>query len=141
MTLPPLPVSTSTALLYGIVAAAALIYLPFLLVAAGRAQVGFQAFETPRALVDKLPTYAQRATWAHQNAFEAFMLFTTAALMAYVTQVTSPSAAWAAIAFVAARTFYPVFYVVNFVPGRSLMFAIGSTSIFTLFALSLKQLG
>ncbi|MBM0740142.1 MAPEG family protein [Phormidium sp. CLA17] len=141
MTLPQLPISTPAALLYGIVAAAALIYLPFFLVAAGRVQVGFQAFETPRALVDKLPIYAQRATWAHQNAFEAFMLFTAAALMTYMTQVTSPSAAWAAIAFVIARTFYPLFYVLNFVPGRSLMFATGSFSIFTLFILSLKQLG
>ncbi|MEX0269791.1 MAPEG family protein [Leptolyngbyaceae cyanobacterium UHCC 1019] len=141
MTLPQLPISTPAALLYGIVAASALIYLPFLLVAYGRIQIGFQALETPRALVDKLPIYAQRATWAHQNAFEAFMLFTAAALMAYVTQVTSPNAAWAAIAFVIARTLYPVFYVLNFVPGRSLMFAIGSTSIFTLFVLSLKQLG
>lgn len=141
MTLPQLPISTPAALLYGIVAAAALVYLPFLLVAYGRTQIGFQALETPRALVDKLPIYAQRATWAHQNAFEALMLFTAAALMAYVTQVNSPSAAWAAIAFVIARTLYPVFYVLNFVPGRSLMFATGSFSIFTLFALSLKQLG
>lgn len=130
--------STPTTLLYCMAAAAALIYLPFLLVAYGRLQVGYDA-AAPRAAFDKLPAYAQRAGWAHQNAFESFMLFAAAALMAYVTQVDSPWASGAAIAYVIARCFYPMFYILNIPIGRSLMFGVGTSAIATLMALSLLQ--
>ncbi len=141
MTLPALPFTTPTILLASIVAAAVLIYVPFMWVAFGRIQLGFQALATPRAMTDQLSPTAQRATWAHQNAFETFSIFTAAALMAYVTQVQAPLAGWAAIAFVVARTLYPLFYIANIVPGRSLMFGLGSFSTAILFVLSLRQLG
>jgi uncharacterized MAPEG superfamily protein len=126
----------SVILLYCIVAAAALIYLPFLIVASGRVQVGYD-LSAPRAMFDKLPPYAQRATWAHQNSFEAFMIFTAAALMAYVTGQNSSLAVGAAIAFVIARSLYSVFYILDIPLARSLMFAIGSACSGTLFVLSL----
>lgn len=128
----------STLLLFGIVAAAVLIYLPFLWVAYGRVTVGYD-MASPRALFDQLPAYAQRATWAHQNSFESFALFTAAALMAYVTQVDSASAKIAVLAYVAARLFYSVFYILNIPILRSLMFAVGSTAIATLMIASLQQ--
>lgn len=137
MNLPALPVSTPLVLLYCIAIAAVLVYLPFLLVAYGRLQIGPQALATPRALVDKLPGFAQRASWAHQNAFETFTIFATAALMAYVTGVQSNIAGWAAIAFVVARSLYPVFYIANIPPARSLAFAVGTLSTATLFVQSL----
>ncbi|WP_414543145.1 MAPEG family protein [Nostoc sp. CCY0012] len=137
MTLLQIPVSHI--FLYSIAAAVVLIYLPFLLVAYGRLQIGYEALATPRAKFDKLPPYAQRATWAHQNSFEAFMLFATAALMAYVTGVTSSTAAVAAIAFVVARLLYSVFYILNIPLLRSLMFAIGSLGSATLIILSIIQ--
>ncbi|MCG6134369.1 MAG: MAPEG family protein [Nostoc sp. LLA-1] len=137
MTLLQIPVSNI--FLYSIAAAAVLIYLPFLLVAYGRLQIGYEALATPRAKFDKLPPYAQRATWAHQNSFEAFMLFATAALMAYVTGVTSSTAAVAAIAFVVARLLYSVFYILNIPLLRSLMFGIGSLGSATLIILSIIQ--
>jgi uncharacterized MAPEG superfamily protein len=40
-------------------------------------------------MFDRLLPYAQRATWAHQNAFEALTIFTPAAFMAYITGVES----------------------------------------------------
>jgi uncharacterized MAPEG superfamily protein len=126
----------SVILLYCIVAAAALIYLPFLVVASGRVQVGYD-LSAPRAMFDKLPPYAQRATWAHQNSFEAFMIFTAAALMAYVTGQNSSLAVGAAIAFVIARSLYSVFYILDIPLARSLMFAIGTACSATLFVLSL----
>lgn len=131
MTLP-----VSAILLDSIAAAAVLIYLPFLVVAYGRAQVGFD-MAAPRALFDKLPAYAQRATWAHQNSFETFMTFVAAALMAYVTGQNSSLAAGAAIAFVIARFFHSVFYILNVPIARSLMFGIGTLSTTTLIVLSL----
>lgn len=136
LSLPSLPVSTPTLLLYAIAAAAALIYLPFLVVGYGRLQVGYD-MASPRALFDKLPNYAKRATWAHENAFESFVLFTAAALMAFVTGQQSSLAGWAAIAYVTARLLYPAFYILNVPIGRSLMFLTGSLSIATLIGLSL----
>lgn len=129
----------SNIFLYCIAAAAILIYLPFLLVAYARVQIGYEALATPRAMLEKLPPYAQRATWAHQNSFEAFILFATAALMAYVTGVTSSTSVIAAIAFVVARLLYSVFYILNIPLLRSLMFGIGSLGSATLIILSIIQ--
>ena len=124
--------------LYSIVGAAILIYLPYLLVAFARVQVGYD-LSAPRAMFDKLPPYAQRATWAHENSFEAFMVFAAAALMAYVTGVNSPQGVNAAIAFLIARLLYSIFYIANIPLLRSLMFGIASFSSGTLFFLSLMQ--
>ncbi len=138
--MPPTP----TVLLYCIVADALLVYFPFLVVAYGRVNTSrqmespLQMFAAPRALTDKLPKFAQRATWAHQNSFEAFILFSAAALMAYVTGVDSTAALIAAIAHVVARALYPVFYILDVAPLRSLMFGVGSLGTFTLFILSLR---
>jgi uncharacterized MAPEG superfamily protein len=129
-------VQGSVILLYCIVAAAVLIYLPFLVVGYARVKVGYD-LNSPRAMFDKLPPYAQRATWAHQNSFEAFPIFAAAALMAYVTGQNSSLAVGAAIAFLIARSLYSVFYILNIPLGRSLMFAIGTTCSGTLFVLSL----
>ncbi|MBW4594309.1 MAG: MAPEG family protein [Brasilonema angustatum HA4187-MV1] len=127
-----------TIFLYSIAAAAALIYLPFLVVAYARVRVGYD-LSTPRAMFDKLPPYAQRATWAHQNSYEAFMIFSAAALMAYVTGVFSTLAVGAAIAFLVARLLYSVFYILNIPVLRSLMFGIGSLGSATLIVMSIIQ--
>jgi len=127
-----------TIFLYSIAAAAVLIYLPFLVVAYARLRGGYDQ-SAPRAMFDKLPPYAQRATWAHQNSFEGFMIFAAAALMAYVTGVNSPIAVVAAIAFVVARLLYSIFYILNIPLLRSLMFAVGSLSWGTLMYLSIIQ--
>ena len=126
-------------LIGGIIAAAIVVYVPFFWVAYGRAQLGWQAIATPRAMVDKLPAYAQRATWAHQNAFESFVLFTAAALMAYVTEADGMWVAGAAIAHPIARLLYPAFYIADIPVGRSLMFGIGSLSTAILMGASLMQ--
>ena len=126
-------------LLYSIVGAAILIYVPFLLVAYARVQVGYD-LAAPRTMFDKLPPYAQRAAWAHENAFEAFIIFAAAALMAYVTGVDSTIAPGAAITFLGARLLYTVFYIANIPLARSLMFGIGSLCSYTLFGLSLMTI-
>ncbi|BAY46778.1 hypothetical protein SAMD00079811_43910 [Scytonema sp. HK-05] len=124
--------------LYSIAAAVVLIYLPFLVVSYARARVGYD-MSAPRAMFDKLPPYAQRATWAHQNSFEAFMIFAAAALMAYVTGVNSPLAIGAVIAFLVARLLYSIFYILNIPVLRSLMFVVGSLGYAALIVLSIIQ--
>ncbi len=131
-----LGLSVSVILLDCIAAAAALVYAPFLVVALARLQLGYDQ-AAPRAMFDKLPPYAQRATWAHQNSFETFLLFSAAALMAFVTGVNSEAAGLAAIAFPISRLLFSVFYILNVPLGRSLMFAIGSSCTVSLFYFSL----
>ncbi|MEC4984241.1 MAG: MAPEG family protein [Oscillatoria sp. PMC 1076.18] len=126
--------------LYAIAGAAFLVYFPFFVVAYARFQGGYEYLATPRAMLDKLPDYAQRATWAHQNSFEALIIFTAAALMAYVTGVDSSIGFGAVVAFLVARLLYSVFYIANIPLGRSLMFGIGSLSSITLIVLSLLNL-
>ncbi|BAU15204.1 hypothetical protein LEP3755_57610 [Leptolyngbya sp. NIES-3755] len=126
-------------LLISIAVAVVWIYLPFLVVGYARVQMGYtkEMQSAPRAFFDQLPDYGKRATWAHQNALEAFPIFAAAALMAYVTNQTSEIAGWAAILWIVARFLFPVFYILNIPILRSMMFAIGSLCSFTLIGLSL----
>ena len=134
-----LPLSVAALLLYSIAGAALLVYVPFFVVAYGRLQSGYDQ-RAPRAIFEKLPAYAQRATWAHQNSFESFMLFAAAALMAYVTQQDSIWVAGAAIAYLMARLLFSVFYILDIPLARSLMFGIGTLCIATLMGTSLTSL-
>ena len=127
--------SVNAVLLYSIFGAVILTYAPFLVVGWARFQIGYDQ-SAPRAMFDQLPDYAKRATWAHQNCFEALTIYSAAALMAYVTGVESNWALWAAIAFLISRLFYSVFYILNIPLLRSLMFAVGSISGYVLFGLS-----
>ncbi len=131
-----LELSPSSIFLDCIVLGAILVYAPFLVVAYGRVKVGYD-LGAPRALFEKLPDYAKRATWAHQNSFETFILFATASFMAYLTEQDSVLAIGASVAFVIGRFFYSIFYILNVPIGRSLMFAISSSGTAILFVLSL----
>ena len=125
-------------LLYCVLIGALLIYVPYVVVAAARFKVGFDP-SAPRAAFDKLPPYGQRATWAHENCFEAFILFAPAVIMAYVTGQDSVLALGAAIVHLIARFLFILFYILN-VPGlRSMMFGIGGLGTFTLFFLSCRS--
>jgi len=115
-------------LLYAIAGALALIYFPYLFVAFGRFQVGYD-MSAPRALFDKLPPYAQRATWAHQNSFEGFGLFAAAALMVYVTQSSTAQTGLFALAYLGCRLGFSIFYIANVPILRSLMWAGSMTCI------------
>lgn len=133
-----LQIHSSAVFLYCIAAAVVLVYLPFVLVGYARVQVGYD-IAAPRTMFDKLPPYAQRAFWAHQNSFEAIAIFAPAALMAYVTGVNSSLGVGSAIAFVVVRFLYSVFYIANIPLARSLMFAIASLCSGTLIVLSILQ--
>lgn len=124
-------------LLLSIPLAAVLVYVPFFVVGYARLKVGYDQ-SAPRAMLDKLPPYAQRATWAHENAFESMILFAPAALMAYVTQLQSSAALAAAVVYLVARSLYPVFYIADVPILRSLMFGLANLGTFTLYVLSCR---
>lgn len=125
-------VSANNLLLCSIVVAAALIYLPYLAVAIGRFQVGYD-MGAPRGMFDKLPEYAQRATWAHQNAWESFSLYAPAALMGYVVGLSAEQFLATVLLYLGARVTYALFYILNVPILRSLSWAISIASIFTLY--------
>ncbi|MEL7071929.1 MAG: MAPEG family protein [Cyanobacteria bacterium J06581_3] len=128
-------VSPANILLCSIVAAAGLIYLPYLAVAFGRFQVGYE-MGAPRGMFDKLPEYAQRATWAHENSWESFALYAPAALMAFVTNLPAEQVAGSALIYLAARVSYSLFYILNAPILRSLSWAISISSIVSLYVAS-----
>ena len=134
------PTSHAPALyLYCIAIAALLIYVPPFAVAAwGRLQVGYD-LEAPRTMTSKVPPYAQRATWAHENSFEAFTIFAAAALMAYVTRVESPVGTAAAVAFPVVRFLFSIFYIVNLPLARGSMYLVGTACSATLMILSILR--
>lgn len=132
--------SDSLILLLAIAVAAILIYLPYLWVGYARFQVGYD-LAAPRAMFDRLPAYAQRATWAHQNSFETFLPFAAAAFMAYVTEVSSSTTSSAAVVFLTARVFYCACYIFNLPLLRSASFIVGSIATLVLFSLSLQGAG
>ncbi|MEL6937990.1 MAG: MAPEG family protein [Cyanobacteria bacterium J06598_1] len=125
-------VSPANLLLCSIVAAAALIYFPYLAVAAGRFQVGYE-MGAPRGMFDKLPDYAQRATWAHENAWESFALYAPAALMAFVVGLPPEQVIGGVTTYLVARVTYALFYILNVPILRSLSWAISISSIVGLY--------
>jgi uncharacterized MAPEG superfamily protein len=125
-------------LLLSIPLAAVLVYVPFFAVGYARLKVGYDQ-SAPRAMLAKLPPYAQRATWAHENAFESMILFAPAALMAYITQQQSTVALGAAVVYLVARALYPVFYIANVPALRSLMFGLANLGTITLYVLSCRS--
>ena len=130
-------VSAANVLLCSVAIAAILIYLPYLIVGLGRFQVGYD-MGAPRSLFDKLPDYAQRATWAHQNSFESFALYAPAALMAFFVGLSAELVLTSAVMYLISRVTYSLFYILNVPILRSLSWAISMSSIFSLFFNSCK---
>ncbi|WP_031294282.1 MAPEG family protein [Leptolyngbya sp. Heron Island J] len=132
--------------LYSLPIAAFLIYVPYMVVATERVKLSqsmdnpMAMFAQPRFYTDKLPDYARRANCAHQNSFESFILYAPAAVLAYITGQETKTALVAVVAYLVARLLFSVFYILNVAPLRSLMFGIGSFSIFSLYFMSCKTI-
>ena len=59
---------------------------------AARSQADFSMADlaAPRAMFERLPAWGRRASWAHQNCFEAFTLHAPACLLALIAGVSAP---------------------------------------------------
>lgn len=64
----------------------------------------------PRSQQAQLTGFGARAVAAHQNSFEAFILFAVGVLMAHTTQTQGYLIDWLAIIFVIARVVYLACY-------------------------------
>lgn len=130
------PVAPQGMLLYGVVIAAALVYVPYGVVAYGRLTSGFD-YHAPRAMFDRLPNYAKRASWAHQNSFEVFMLFGAAALMVFVTGTASSQTTGYVLLFLASRVGFTLFYILDLPFLRSPCWVVSMVTVACLMATSL----
>eukprot|EP00741_Cyanophora_paradoxa_P006948 tig00001065_g6722.t1 len=120
--------------LYAMAIASALVYFPFLFTALARVFApGGYDLSAPRAMFSRLPGWAQRATWAHQNAMECLPPFLAAATIAYIQGDHSAVANWCASMYCFARALYPVFYMNDSPVLRSAAFALGQYCTIVLF--------
>ncbi|CAI8151869.1 MAG: Uncharacterised protein [Synechococcus sp. CC9902] len=98
----------------------------------------------PRAMFERYPAWGKRASWAHQNSFEAFTLHAPAALLALMAVMNGASlpssAAIAAFAQPALRLAYIAAYVGNVPPARGLCWASGLVCTGILYSEGLKAL-
>lgn len=112
------------------------VFLPFVakipLAIAMKQQGGYDNHH-PRTQQAGLTGFGARALAAHQNAFEAIIIFTPAVLVAIITQQIDQTVQWAAIAFVGARLCFNLFYLINQGLLRSTSWIIGTICSFYIF--------
>jgi uncharacterized MAPEG superfamily protein len=84
----------------------------------------------PRDQQARLTGFGARALAAHQNAFEALLMFAVAAITALATNNVTPEVEMAAMVFVVARVLYNICYLVNQDILRSITWLVGIVSSF-----------
>ena len=94
----------------------------------------------PRAKIERMPAWGKRASWAHQNSFEAFTLHAPACLLCLIAAVNSPIAMAVALAHPALRLIYIAAYVGNIPPLRGICWAAGLTCSGILYLEGLKAI-
>ncbi|MGE7960223.1 MAPEG family protein [Pseudomonas sp. NPDC089530] len=104
---------------------ALLIYVARMPVAKAMQEQGGYNNHLPRQQQAQLTGFGARAVAAHQNSFEAFMLFAVGVLMAHVTQTQGWLIDTLAIVFVIARVIYLLCYWADLAWQRSLIWFIG----------------
>jgi|TARA_B100001741_G_C16345249_1_gene501429 uncharacterized MAPEG superfamily protein len=114
---------------WSLVLAGAVVIVSIIPLGAARSQADFTMADmaAPRAMFDRLPAWGQRASWAHQNSFEAFSLHAPAAILSLVAACeTGPLpglAIAAALLQPGLRLLYIGAYVGNIPPLRGLCWA------------------
>lgn len=104
---------------------ALLIYVARTPVARAMKEQGGYDNHLPRQQQARLTGFGARAVAAHQNSFEAFMLFAAGVLMAHTTQTQGYLIDWLAIVFVIARVIFLGCYWADLAWQRSLAWFVG----------------
>ncbi len=105
--------------------AALLIYVARVPVARAMKEQGGYNNHQPRAQQAQLTGLGARAVAAHQNCFEAFMLFAVGVLMAHTTQTQGWVIDLLAIIFIISRILYLPLYWYDKPSPRSLVWMVG----------------
>jgi uncharacterized MAPEG superfamily protein len=91
----------------------------------------------PRDQVATITGWPRRAHAAHMNGFEGFAPFAAAVLVAHVAGADAGWAAMSSVLFVIARALYVAFYIANLDKLRTLVWIVGFSATWALFALPL----
>ena len=108
---------------------AIVIFLPFLMsYTAGYFK--FKSFghydnNNPRIQAAQLEGIGARAFAAHQNSWEAVIMFAPVVIMAHLAGANAEQSATAAVGFVIARLVYMLVYIADLALIRSLVFTVG----------------
>lgn len=92
--------------------------------AMGKEQGGYNN-SAPREQQKKLSGFGARARAAHENSFEALIMFTPGALAVIATNSIGTTAEYVAMAFIAARVAYLFAYLYDIPLLRSIFWAVG----------------
>lgn len=111
---------------------AVLIYVARVPVAKAMKEQGGYNNYLPRVQQAQLTGFGARALSAHQNSFEAFLLFAVGVLMAHTTQTAGWLVDWLAIIFVITRVIYLLCYWTDLAWQRSLVWFVGLVCSFLL---------
>lgn len=91
----------------------------------------------PRLQQHRLTGFGARALAAHQNSFEALLIFGLGALSVMIMRRVTPTVDILAITFVISRFVYHVAYLMNLSSLRSLVWFVGFLSSMSMLALSI----
>ncbi|MVW89404.1 MAPEG family protein [Pseudomonas sp. PB101] len=108
-----------------VVISAVLIYLARMPVTTAMKELGGYDNHLPRQQQTQLTGLGARALAAHQNSFEAFILFAVGVLMAHTTQTAGWLIDLLAIIFVISRIIYLACYWKDLTWQRSLVWLVG----------------
>jgi len=108
-------------------------YLAKVPVAISMNKLGGYDNNQPRAQQAKLTDFGARALAAHQNAFESFLIFAPAVVLAIVLGKTGTTMEYLALGHVASRIAYNALYLVDRSTERSIVWFIGITCTFMIY--------
>jgi uncharacterized MAPEG superfamily protein len=123
--MPFAPLAAPAALAWSLLLSGAVVVISLVPLGLGRSKANFTAADlaAPRAMFDRLPAWGQRASWAHQNTFEAFTLHAPACLLALLAGASGSLLVAAALVHPLLRLLYIGAYLANLPPLRSLCWA------------------
>ena len=110
--------------------------LPVLTVGGAKAQPSYDN-ASPRAFLNRVEGWRQRAVWAHQNHFEAFPPFAAGVILAELAHAAQARITLLAVIFVALRILYTFIYVANVATVRTLVWTGGMICTVWLLGLSI----
>ena len=134
--------AVQTAFAASLLLSALVVVLSVVPLGAARSKIDFTMADlaAPRAMFERMPAWGKRASWAHQNSFEAFTLHAPACLLCLIAAVNSPIAMAVALAHPALRLIYIAAYVGNVPPLRGICWAAGLTCSGILYLEGLKAI-
>lgn len=93
-------------------------------IAMNKARGGYNN-QYPREQQSSLDGFGARAVAAHQNSFEALLVFSTAAITAIASNHITPMVEYLSITYVVLRVIYHALYLLDQAALRSLVWSIG----------------